>query len=187
MLKLALEFMRLFLMRQKPQDIPYSKVLVVILVAGFFCINVPLNLVFANLLLTQAAATTTKAPLQLLPLYPVQSIAIVSSYVLIMWVSLYSGLAFYSLQNRFVQTISSVLGVEILLSIWLGTLLVLPMSAMTGILFIVLLYWQFMLHIYIFSNSLSCSLLKAGMFALLYILLQHNMNEAMFNLFMRAQ
>lgn len=181
MLKLIEEFILLFALKEKPQDIPYSKALVGLLVCCFVVTNVPLNITLANFLVEHSQ---TKLPL--LPLKVIGSLTMVVSYIAIMALSIYAILSFYNYRQRFVQTVASLLGVEIILSLWFWALLVIPLSPFTVIFFILLLYWQFMVHIHIFSNSFSCTLLKAGLFALLYILLQHNVSEILLAQFMHG-
>ena len=172
-------YLKLFILKATPQNIPYSKSLLVVLIFLFLLISVPLHLFFSSILIANASPKINLVPLDI-----IQALFIVGVFLAIMLATVYSLLTCYNLKSRLVQILSSMLGVEIISAIILSFILFISPSVISIVLFIFLLYWQFMVHIHIFMHSFNIGVIIAGIFALIYNLLQHNVDELLLSAFM---
>jgi hypothetical protein len=178
---------RLLILRAKPHDIPYSKVLLAGLAIAVFAIKVYAHSVLIALFKTQLKDLVVH-------LSVLRSGLIVLLYFLVLIACLRTTLSIYKIPGRFVQVASNLLWVDLVVAalfiLWLYSLFAvsLPLqfdsiSAFAIILvFILLMYWQFLLYINIFVNSMPVSVLRAGVFALVYLMLQHNLADILINM-----
>lgn len=183
-------FIRLFGFRAMPNEIPYSRVLLA-------CVIV-IDLVakcFANLLQIDVINAYDKK--SVISLSTIASLLSVSVCLLILIAFVHTILVHYKLRERFVQLVTALISVDIvaalLFMLWTYSLSFMqlplePNSVMALVLivfFIVVLYWQFMVYMYIFLHSLSLSALLSGLFALVYMLLQQNLADILINLLIK--
>ncbi len=179
--------MKLFVLRLSPEDIPYSKNLLILLAILLFGIET-----FTNLWLIEIVRIYD--PTLVLHLSVFSSMLISLVYLLIMFACVYSVLTYYKKQERSIQVITAFLGVDFILAIlflcWMLFLstIDLPLQSGSGkgliiiLLYIMMLYWQFMVYIHIIFNSLNTSVLRSGIYALVYMLLQHNITEVLMSI-----
>ncbi len=184
---LAKLFGRIFVLKDNPSNVPYSIALLFILVITFLASKILLYFCFIDLVdkfdnkdiinLTYSGALT-----------------IALLWVMILFAALRSALSYYNLTSRFVQTASSFVAIDCILNfIYILWLLVLFLFEVPGesyptllsivliLGFILLMYWQFMVYIHMLIYSMEISLVKAGVFSLFYMLLQHNLSEIALN------
>lgn len=170
-------YFQLLLLKSKPEDIPYSKILLGVMLVIVFSVKNLANFGFSFLLKEYAQKASEKVNLSIL-----DSIEIVFVSLLIMMAFIYILLCFYNKRNRLVQTTTAVLALDlnltILFMVWMVIFTITPLAILF---FILLLYWQFVVLIHIFSNAVDANLLEGGIFALLYMLLQHNVAEFLMN------
>ena len=112
---------------------------------------------------------------------------ILAMILTVLWISIYGVLVFYKKPNRLVQILTSLVAVDIALRLLLiCSVFMLKYSVVAVlILLIPLMYWEFILYIFIFANGFSVSYLKSGMFALVYMIIQHNLSEILAHYFIR--
>lgn len=166
-------YWQIFMMRTGPQDLPYSKYLLAVLVFLSLFANYIANRIFAYV-----AYHTGKTELQLALLTPDVLLILGASSLLIMFAYVMIGLSYYKFSNRLIQMMLALVGMDILLTIFFtGVVIFLPFTLLALLFVFVLLYWQFMIHTHIFSHGYSIGLIKAGFFALIYLLIQHNISE----------
>ncbi len=178
MYNLIKNFINLFLFKTKPEDILYSKVLLVFLAGIDFIVNYQANVVnikIFNLINKKHIILSTPTI--------GQSLIILFVLFLILCGIIYSLLAFYHKSNRFILILTSLVVVDIAFRMFISIAIVgLGYSSLLAvILFIPLLYWEFVLYIFIFSNGFDFNYLKAGSFTLCYMLIQHNVGELLVN------
>jgi hypothetical protein len=167
-------FISLFLLKTKPEDILYSKTLLTILIGIDLIVNYEANVVGIKIF-----NLINKKHVNLIPLSLLQSTIILLIIILVLWSIIYGVLTFYKKQNRLVQILTSLVAVDIVLRLLLiSGILILKYSIFAAlILFIPLMYWEFVLYIFIFANGFNINYLKSGMFALIYMIIQHNLSE----------
>ncbi len=177
---------KLFCLRASPGDIPYSRVLLAILAILFLGLDSITDVWFVDIVNNYDLQTTVYLSWH-------YSLLMSLVWVLILYASTRSTLTYYKLTDRLVQVMSAFLWVDTMLAvIYLGGIAVLSRvtlpiedSSFTAIslllAFVLYLYWQFMLYMHIIFNSLNISVFKAGLFTLLYILLQYNVSEILIN------
>ena len=187
-------FLGMFLLREKPEDIPYSKFLLGLLLVCAFSLKNATNLGFVHVMQTYAKEGEAFFTLT----FANSSIIVLVSFLLL-WACVYSTLSFFKVKFRTIQVMCAVLGADIILTtltgIWIFVLYQAPAPLPAQSLFawglvlsfIFLLYWQFMVYIHIFLNSISISILQAGIFALLYMLLQHNVAELLLSVILQLE
>ncbi len=178
MYELIKSFINLFLLKTKPEDIVYSKLLLVFLVVVDFIVNY-----VADVVGIKVFNLINNKHLKFLVPTVEQSIIVLAILFLVLWGVLYSTLAFYNKSNRFVQILTSLTLVDIVLRLLLIVwVIILKYSAfLATILMVPLVYWEFILYIFIFANGFNFNYLKAGVFSLTYMLIQHNLGELLFN------
>lgn len=171
--KLIKSFIKLFLLKIKPEDILYSKLLLIILLFIDLIINYEANVIGIKIF-----NIVDKKHLNLVPLSFLQSTVILLAIIFVLWSIIYSVLIFYKKQNRLVQILTSLLAVDIILRLLLMcSIYTLKYSVLAAlILFIPLMYWEFVLYIFIFSNGFDINYLRSGIFALIYMIIQHNLS-----------
>ena len=171
-------FINLFLLKVKPEDIIYSKLLLVFLVGIDFIVNYE-----ANVIGIRVFNLVNKKHINFLIPTLAQSLLVLAVLFLVLWVLVYSVLAFYNKTNRFIQVLTSLLAVDVFLRLLIIIcIIILQYSAfLATISLISLMYWEFVLYIFIFANSFSINYLRAGMFSLVYMLVQHNLGEILVN------
>lgn len=186
---LASKFIKLFFLQEKPENIPYSKFILLGLCIILYLEKTYVNLQFVEL----AKEIATEKNIIINVSFGYSSLIILIS-LLVTFVTIGSLLAYYKIPERTVQVVTAFLSVEVILAllflIWIFVMSSLPtplkansFAAITLVMaFILLLYWQFMVYIHIFLNSINISILQAGLFALVYMLLQHNISEALLSL-----
>lgn len=167
-------FISLFLLKTKPEDILYSKTLLTILVGIDLIVNYEANVVGIKIF-----NLINKKHVNLIPLSLLQSTIILLIIILVLWSIIYGVLTFYRKQNRLVQILTSLVAVDIVLRLLLiSGILLLKYSIFAAlILFIPLMYWEFVLYIFIFANGFNINYLRSGIFALIYMIIQHNLSE----------
>ena len=182
--KLVKLFFKIFLLKEKPEVLPYSKVLLFLLLVIVFIEKNIANVSFVHVLQNYAPEKVDLTPLSFW-----NSSIVIGVSILIMWACISGILAFYKVSERLIQVMSAIVGIDIILTglfmVWMLVLYFapapLPVNSLLAwglvLTFILLLYWQFMAYIHVFANSVSISILKAGLFSLLYMLLQHNIAE----------
>lgn len=167
---------RITLLKSEPSKLPYSKWLLYILCIVDLLIGAGVNRLVANIAIQQARFQTD---LNALTLIDFVIIGFVKFFVML--ACIYGLLAFYKFKERFVQVTSAMIGVNIILSIYfLISVFLMQLTAFAFILFFMLIYWNFMIFVIIFKKSFNIAYFKAGFFALLYMLLQHNVGELVF-------
>lgn len=167
-------FIGLFLLKTKPEDILYSKTLLTILIGIDLIVNYEANIIGIKIF-----NLINKKHVNLIPLSLLQSTIILLIILLILWSIIYGVLKFYNKQNRLVQILTSLVAVDIMLRLLLiiGILFLKYSIFAALILFIPLMYWEFVLYIFIFANGFNINYLRSGMFALIYMIIQHNLSE----------
>src|SRR5262249_37669648 len=157
--------------------VPYSKTLLLFLSIVFLLTKSAVYLWFIQIVnrfdIHEVAKLSYPAAL---------SIAVV--WMLLMFAVLHSVLSYYHLLGRFVQLATAFVAMDCLLTVlflvWLTGLsfLHLPLTLTAGTIgivlgFVLMMYWQFMVYIHILVLGMDVSILKAAIFTLFYMLLQH--------------
>ena len=183
-IQLVSTFGKLTLFKAKPEDLPYSKVLLLGLVVLVFIEKNIANLWFVSIIQKLPSERIGTIELSLLG-----SSLVVGISILLLCGCIYSILTYYNLLNRCIQVVTAMLAVELCLTavflLWIGILAMAPIplpanSGFTWVLllgFIGMLYWKFMVCMHIFLHSAGITILQAGLFALIYMILQHNIAE----------
>lgn len=153
----------------------YSKTLLVILIF----INM-LSHYGANMVSIKIYNTINKNDIYINSPTFLQSILVWSISLLFLWGLIYSILALTKKKNRVIQILISLAAIDIILKLLkICIILLLQISTILAlILLIPLLYWEFVIYIYVFANSFDIKYLKAGIFALIYIIMQYNIGGA---------
>ncbi len=177
----------LFVLRVKPYELPYSKILPVCLAVLFVLMKATSYLWF--IYIVNAYDTHNVISLSIFG-----AILVSVVWVLILFAMIYSTFLYYNILERLIQVVTAFLAMDCLLTLfflmWLSslTLVGLPLAsgsfASAGIIFsfVLIMYWQFMIYIHLLVSSMNISILKAGVFALFYTILQHNLAELLLNL-----
>jgi hypothetical protein len=178
MYNLIKSFVNLFLLRVKPEDIIYSKALLVFLVGMDFVVNYE-----ANVIGIKVFNLVNKQQINFLVPSLAQSLVILAVLFLVLWTLVYTTLAIYNKTNRFIQILTSLVAVDIAIRLLIIIcIIILRYSAfLATILLIPVVCWEFILYIFIFSNGFNFNYLKAGAFSLVYMLVQHNLGEILVN------
>ena len=178
MLNILSRYWQIFLLKQGPQDLPYSRSYLGGTLVFMVISNALVRVLLAKLAYEQYQKLAEKIKFQPLGIVEALGEMIVLSFT--MFLFLYIALLFYKKTERLVQAYMAMLGVDIILSVCLA-LIVLSLSfpLVFTLLFIFLLYWQFVIHIHIFKATFDTTVLPAGLLALVYIIVQHNIGEAL--------
>lgn len=185
-------FLKLFVLQAKPNEVPYSKTLLVFLSIVFLLTKSVSSLWFIHIVDRFDAS-------QVISLNYLPSLLVCVVWLVVLFAILRTTLLYYHLENRFVQVATSIVAMDCLLSlvflIWLVGLEVLPLptgddplgaiSIIVG--FVLMMYWQFMVYIHILVYSFDLPLIKAGVYTLFYMLLQHNLSELLLNVVISVQ
>jgi hypothetical protein len=186
MWKQLILFLRIFALRATPVQVPYSTTLLVLLAILVFITKIIVNDWFIDIIKVYDKKL-------LIDLSVASSALIVAVHLLILFAAVRTLLAYYKVPERSVQVITAFLGVDLIFTvlflIWMfgleHTTLPLQAGSIAGLLlilyFVVILYWQFMVYIHIIYNSVTMSVLRAGVLALVYMLIQHNISEVLMN------
>lgn len=178
MYKLIKSFINLFLLKTKPEDIIYSKLLLVFLIVTDFIVNYGSSVIGIKIFnLVNKKNITFSIPTA------TQSLLVLFILFLVLWTLVYGVLALYNKTNRFVQVLTSLVAVDILLRLLIIACMALLQYApfLGTILLIPLMYWEFVLYIFIFANSFNFNYFRAGIFSLVYMLLQNSLGELLVN------
>lgn len=189
---LAKLFFRMFTLRAKPSDLPYSMTLLLILSTVFLLTKSLVYLWFIHIV-------NRFDTHELISLSLSGASIIALMWLLILFAVLRTTLLYYSMVERFVQLATSFVAMDCMLTglflIWLTVLdlVQLPLATASfgsiGIILglVLMMYWQFMVYIHLLIYSMNISILKAGVFALFYMLLQHNLAEVLLNVVIKVQ
>jgi hypothetical protein len=184
-------FLRLFFLKAKPEDLPYSRVLLVILCCGLLLVKTISNIWLIDII-------SVYDPKLLIDINYLYAAFIFGIYLFILFASVLTTLSFYKVPERSVQVITAFVSMDLLLGllfmVWVSGLALVPLplqaNSIAGLFlilyFVVMLYWQFMLYIHIIFNSLNLTVLLAGVYALVYMLLQHNVAEILIGLVIKV-
>jgi len=172
--KLIKSFIDLFLLKIKPQDIIYSKLLLIVLIVIDFIVNYEANLISIKII-----NLINKKDINFIPPSLYQSMIILVAMLIVLWGSIYGVLIFYKKQNRLVQILTSLVAVDIILRLLLMcSVFMLKYTIFAALVLLVpLMYWQFILYVFIFANGFDINYLRSGIVALVYMLIQHNLGE----------
>ena len=144
-------------LRSGPQDLAFSYDLL----AVFFVVHVLLNIVLAGQTVLQWSNILS---------------AVVNSLFTLSFVFVMLQLA--KKQQRFVQTLLALLGVEILLGLIGAALLLIyqvpALSAVVGLLWLVIIAWNIVVAAHIFRHSMETTMVWGMALAMLYIFLAYN-------------
>jgi hypothetical protein len=180
-------FCRLFVLRAKPYELPYSNTLNIFLIVMFIALKAISYLWFIDIINVYDKRTEISLNLH-------GALFVSAVWVLMLFAVIRSTFTYYNILERSTQVISAVLAMDCLLTlmylVWLAVLSMVELPlfsgsfASAGIIFgfVFMLYWQFMIYIHILVTSMEISILKAGVFALFYMMLQHNLAELLLNL-----
>lgn len=179
-------FLKMFILQGKPAEVPDSKALLLFMSIVLVLTKTAVYLWFMHII--NRFEVADKVTLS------VYGAALVScTWVFVMFATLRTTLVYYNLANRFVQAAISFLAMDCLLTVlflaWLAglALIEVPLQsysvASIGVIlgFVLMMYWQFMVYIHLLVYVMNISLLKAGIFTLFYMLLQHNLSEVLLN------
>jgi len=149
-------------LRSGPQDLAFSYGLLLV----FIVVHLLINMVLAGQTVMQWSNILTAAMNSLFTL----------SFVFVM-------LQLAKKQQRFVQTLSALLGAEILLGL-LGAVLLLiyqvpALSALVGLLWLALIAWNIVVAAHIFRHSMETTMVWGMALAMLYIFLAYNVVVAL--------
>lgn len=178
MYNLIKSFLNLFIFKTKPEDIVYSKSLLVFLVVLDLIINY-----IANIVGIKIFNSINKQHNTLIIPSMLQSLIIISVLFLVLWGLVYTVLTFYHKRNRYVQILTSLVAVDIIFRILIiAAMIGLKYSPFLAIVvWLPVMYWQFILYIFIFANGFGFTYLNSGLFTLCYMLIQHNLGELLVN------
>lgn len=177
----------MFALRTKPYELPCSKIFTL----GFGILFIVLKAV-SYYWFIDIINVYDKRNVISLGIFEALFVAVV--WVMILVATIRSTYMYYHILERAPQVIIAVLAMDCFLTvcflIWLGCLSVVSLPLASGSLvsagiilgFILIMYWKFMIYIYILVTSMDVSILKAGVFGLFYIMLQHNLAELLLNL-----
>lgn len=180
-------FLRLFVLRAKPYELPYSKTLAVCFTVLFVVLKTTSYMWFIDIINVYDKRSE-------ISLSTLGGLFVSGVWVLMLFAIIRSTFMYYDILERSTQVITAILAMDCLLTIlylaWLAglSLVVLPLasgsfvSAAIILTFILMMYWQFMIYIHILVTSMEISILKAGVFTLFYMMLQHNLSELLLNL-----
>lgn len=180
-------FLNLFLLKGKPNAVPQSFSLLFMLCIFFILSKVAIYLWFIHIV-------DRFDPKDTIHITYVGASLIAIIWLLLLFATLRSTLLYLKILDRFLQIATAIVAMDCILNviylIWLSVLGYVDLPA-TGIQsvtsiamilgFILMMYWQFMVYINILVFSMNITILKAGIFTLFYMLLQHNLAEILLN------
>lgn len=184
--------LRLFILKALPEQLPYSRALVAVLTVMFFVIKTFSNLWFIEIIKVYDKKLQLDLSLS-------SSALIIAVYLLILFASVRSLLTYYNVSDRATKVIAAFLTVDLIFSIiglgWLLCLSYIPLPLQPGsifgiiiiLVFVMILYWQFMVYIHIIFKSLDITLLRAGVYALVYMMVQHNVSEMLMSILLKGE
>lgn len=176
MTKLTRTFFDIFLLRQSPSQLPYSKFLLGFLIVLDILVNVAAAQI---LILVAKQATTDPSAIANITIGVIFNVVVISIGLLLGFV--YFALALYQKSDRFVQMITALIGLDILLSILsFGILFLMFIPILALIYYIILLYWEFMIYAHVFSKGFDIDMLKSCFVSLIFLILKHNVAEWVF-------
>ena len=159
-----------------PQDMPYSRFLLYI----FAAIEIFLGVITSHFVIYVVSSKQgTESSLASFTTTEFLLVGLIKVFILFAF--LYGLLGYFDKTARFIQASSTMLGINIILAFFfMVAVALLQFSGLAFILFFILLYWNFMLITNIFLNSFDTEIIKAGLLALLYLLLQHSVSDIIF-------
>ncbi len=187
LIQLGKVYARLLGTHGKPSEVPHSLTLCIFLALIFCILDILTNVWYVNIVNIYDQSLGMR-----LSFGGAAIVALV--WVLVLVASVRTLFAYYKHTERVLQIVTSILGVDIFLTLvtllWmLGlTLMRLPLdygttaSIVLIIGFVLIMYWQFMVYVHILMNSLHIKLMRAGTFALIYLIVQHNLTELLINI-----
>lgn len=185
-------FGKLFILRGKPSEIPDSKALL-------FSLSVVLLLTKSLVYMWFIQIVNRFDDDEVIKLAWSGAMWVSVIWILVLYATLRTTLLYYKFVDRFIPVANGFVAMDCLLTllflVWLYglSLVELPLEhgsiGTIGIIigFILVMYWQFMVYIHLLVHSLDVSILKAGIFALFYILLQQNLAELLLNVVIIVQ
>lgn len=180
-------FVKLFALRAKPYELPYSKTLTLGLALLFIILKAVSYFWFINIINAYDKHNDISLGVS-------GALLVSSVWVLMLFAIIRSTFMYYNILERSTQVITAFLAMDCVLTLlylmWLGGLSMVALPLATGsyislviiVSFVLIMYWQFMIYIHILVTSMDISILKAGVFTLFYMMLQHNLAELLLNL-----
>lgn len=178
---------KMFVLRAKPQELPQSAGLL-----AFACIIFLVTKTASLLWFIQIFDKIDPKDIIRITYYGAAVISFI--WLLLLFAILRTTFSYYNMLGRFMQTVTAFVIMDCCLNIvyllWLGVLSTLDVSLISSenvlsmaiiIGFVLIMYWQFMVYIYLLRYSMDISILKAGVFSLFYMLLQQNLSEILLN------
>jgi len=166
MSELARLFISIALFKKGPQDVPYSMFLVAVLIVATFIVD----------LFIYQLPNAREVPLDISIIIR-YLLAVNAASILMVYLIFY----FHKHQNRFMQSITAMYGIDLLMSIisfpihllliFAVTNKVLPAAVIGTLLIMFLLGWNLFVYMHIFRFGLSISPLHAGMLSLVMFML----------------
>ncbi len=178
--------LRMFCLRSLPHEIPYSTKLLGVIGVCFVVLKT-LSLIWFIQLINQYYP---KNPFQL---GVTGAFMLALLWILMLFACVRSVLIYYNLSSRTVQVVTALLAMDVLLVMlqmcWYAMLAVVGLPLASGalstiliaIVLVLLMYWQFMVYIYIFVHSFDIGMFRAGVFALVYLLMQNYVADLLMN------
>lgn len=163
----------LCLFKTKPENLVYSKFLLIILLALNILIEYYASLVGIKLLLN--AKLTQAVPIHPNPVDPnfvKQMLGMISFGFIGIILSVYFGLAIVKKQNRFVQFFSSLLIINLAFKLLITVNIIYINVSL--IILIILLFWQLIALIFVFANAFNVHYLIAIILSFVYIYLKYD-------------
>lgn len=176
MTKLTRTFFDIFLLRQSPSELPYSRYLL-----GFLILlDVLVNVAAAQILIMVAKQSATgSTALTDISTFVIFEVVLISLGLLFGFV--YLALSLYRKSDRYVQMLTALIGLDIMLSILsFGVLFLMFIPILALIYYILLLYWEFMIYAHVFSKGFDIDMLKSCFVSLIFLILKHNVAEWVF-------
>lgn len=184
-------FFKMFSLRAYPNEVPNSTGLLFFLSIVFLLTKSAQYLWFINIMNRFDKAET-------LHITYFSALIVAVIWLLLLFATLRTTLVYYNMVNRFTQLASAFVAMDCLLIglflVWLTGLALInvPLHSVSvgtiGIIlgFVLMMYWQFMIYIHLLVYGMGVSILKASVFALFYMLLQHNLAEILLNVIVTA-
>ncbi len=180
-------FVKMFVLRAEPSGVPSSKALLLFMSVVLVMTKIAVYLWFMQIV-------NHLEDKQLIQLSYFGAGLVALTWVLVLFAFLRTALLYYKKGDRFVPGAISFVTMDCFLTalylLWLAGLALadVPLQSSSiesiGIMlgFTLMMYWQFMVYIHLLVYLMDIPLLKAGVFALFYMLLQHNLSEVLLNI-----
>lgn len=180
-------FLKMLALRAKPYELPYSRILTLSLAAIFIILKAISYFWFINIINVYDKHNDISLGVP-------GALLVSGVWALMLFAMIRSTFMYYDILERSTQVITAFLAMDCMLTIlyliWLACLSMVELPLASGSFtsfgiifsFILIMYWQFMIYIHILVTSMDISILKAGVFTLFYMMLQHNLAELLLNL-----